>query len=450
MFDERKIPVMKRFIALILALILTVGAFAGCGKTETPETPSTPADTTTQTPETPAEPEEPAQPETPAEPATPPEPQLTDEEIIQARRDAAMEYVRKVCSVRWRSDTDVTYVHSTGSSNPFKIIAGRLYEGIPYSYSGAPLGAWLDHPGTMDEKGIYNMTGLNKTLLNGTSGSSRIGIDCSSTVNRAWQSFGSSIRSASTDSMTSKNGYIHVGDYEAPDLSYINTREDCAKNGQQRMYEAYALLQMSDAVVMNNGSSGHAMFVVGVNVVRAADGTIDGIKSTCTVIDQNGIMRESKKYYDETVGEDVYVCLRVDYDYTFAGLYSDGYLPITCKELIDPAPVKKTALVDSQKKFNQFNVFSGTLGCTQALEMVKIVISDASGKELQSSLCHPMRRTEYSFSMSQFQDDSEEQLVGKIDLKALTPGTYHVTVTARTVQGEELVARDYDLTVEAT
>jgi len=441
---------MKKILALLLALTIAVSLFAGCGKTETPQVPETPADAT-QTPETPAEPEKPEEPETPAEPEKPEEPevQLTDEEIIQARRDAAMEYVRKVCAVRWRSDTDVTYVHAVGSSNPFKIIAGRLYEGIPYSYAGAPLGAWLDHPGTMDEKGIYNMTGLNITLLNGTSASSRIGIDCSSTVNRAWQSFGSSIRSASTDSMTSKNGYIHVGDYEAPDLSYINTRTDCANNGQQRMFEAYALLQMSDCVVMNNGSNGHAMFVVGVNVVRAADGTIDGNKSTCTVIDQNGIMRTNKKYYDETVGEDVYVCLRVDYDYTFIGLFNDGYLPVTCKELIDPAPVKKTALVDSLKKFNQFNILSGTLGCTQALEMVKVVISDASGKELQSSLCHPQRRTEYAFNMGQFQSDTEEQLVGKLDLKALTPGSYHCLVTARTVKGDELVARDFDFTVEA-
>ena len=51
---------MKKLIALLLALVLTVSLFAGCGKTQTPETPETP-DTTVETPEV---------PETPAEPET--------------------------------------------------------------------------------------------------------------------------------------------------------------------------------------------------------------------------------------------------------------------------------------------------------------------------------------------------------------------------------------------
>jgi len=313
---------MKKILALLLALTIAVSLFAGCGKTETPQVPETPADAT-QTPETPAEPEKPEEPETPAEPEKPEEPevQLTDEEIIQARRDAAMEYVRKVCAVRWRSDTDVTYVHAVGSSNPFKIIAGRLYEGIPYSYAGAPLGAWLDHPGTMDEKGVYNMTGLTSELLGKTSTTARIGIDCSGTVCRSWQSFGSGIIAQSTNAMTPGKGFYRVGDYTAPDDNYQNTVEDCAKNGTEVMFEAYAKLQMADAVVMSKPSNGHAMFVVGINVVRDSAGTIIGSQSTVRVIDQNGILRTEEKYYDEAAGEDVYVCLRVDYDFTFTKLF---------------------------------------------------------------------------------------------------------------------------------
>ena len=59
---------MKKYLALCLSLCMVFTLLAGCGKTETPATPSTPADTTTQTPETPAEPEVPAEPEAPTEP----------------------------------------------------------------------------------------------------------------------------------------------------------------------------------------------------------------------------------------------------------------------------------------------------------------------------------------------------------------------------------------------
>lgn len=418
---------MKKLIALLLALVLTVSLFAGCGKQTTSQPPQN-TDADTQTPE---------------------QPQLSDEEILQARRDAAMEYARRICTVRWRSDETVTYKHNTSSNQAFVIVAGRLYEGLPYSYAGSTVDAWLDQPGTMDENGIYNITGLNMTLLHSTSTSSRIGVDCSGVVNRSWQSFGSSIRPEATGGMTSKNGFLHVGDYEAPDTKYENTVANCTENGKERMYAAYELLQKSDALVKSAGSSGHALFVVGVNVVRDETGAIDGTKSTVTVLDQNGIMRDNVKYFDEKVGEDVYVCMRVDYDFTFLELFDEGYLPVTCKELVDPAPLKTASVVDTlESKPGLHSLFSGSIGCNYAMDMVKITITDKSGNVAQSSVCHPIRKTTYAFNMSQFLTDSEDQLVGVIETEYLPMGDYHCTVTARTVSGETFTAREFDFTVD--
>ena len=443
---------MKKYLALLLALVMTLSMFA-CGKTETPAAPETP-DTTVQTPEVPETPETPAEPELPAEPETPTEPevsaepevQLTDEEILWARREAAEAYLRELCDLRWRSDVDFEYTYSSSQKTPFKIVAGRLYEGLPYSYSGGSLGAFLDHPNTVDEKGVHNMIGLSQELLGGSSTSSRLGIDCSGTLSHSWQSVGAQVRTESTNCMTEEYGFIKVGEYEAPSNQYTSTKEDCKKNGQDVIFAAYTQLQKGDGIVTSN-DSGHARFVVGINIVKDEEGTIIGGLSTVTCIEQNASQAKENFYRDETVGEDVYPCMTVDAEYSFTKLFTDGYLPVTNKVFVDPSPIEAPVITDSIAEADKTNLFKGTLSCNWALDNVVITITDQSGKVVQSSLMHPQRRTELGVSMSQFATEPESKLVGKVDLAKLAAGKYHCKVTARTVVGHELTAREFDFTV---
>jgi len=443
---------MKKFLALLLALTLTLSLFTGCAEPAAPAVPETPD--IVQPSETPTEPEVPAVPEVPAEPQVPaaPEIQMTEEEkaqIIQARRDAALAYARKMASILWRSDTSITYKHVETSAAEFEIVAGRLYEGLPYSYSGSTVEAFLDQPGTVDEKGIFNITGLNVALLGGTSDTSRIGTDCSGLVNRSWQSFGASVVPESSSAMTVGRGYLKVGDYTAPEMGYSDTKADCETNGPAKMFEAYALLQQSDAVVKyKKGSGGHAMLVIGVDVKFNEKGAIDGAKSVCTIIDQEGLQRAGKTYYNGYLGEEVHVCIRSDTKYTFNQLFNQGYLPITCKELVDPSPIGDTYISDTLTvQPTKDNLLTGVIGCSHAMDMARIVITDAAGQVVQTSICHPVRRSCYAFDMSQFVTDSEEQLVGKIDVNALPAGAYHCLVTIRTVKDGEFIAREFDFTV---
>jgi len=341
----------------------------------------------------------------------------------------------------------VKYTHVESKPDHWHIHAGRLYEGLPYSYSGATPAVWLDHPHTVDEKGIHNMQGIKKELLHGRSVYARMGIDCSGTVNRAWQSVGAHVRTESASDMTPDNGYLRVGEYEAPMDNFVCTKDDCANNGLEVMCKAYAQLQKGDGIVTQN-KSGHARFVVGVEVVRNEDGSIDAEQSKVTVIEQNGRLSKEIFHFDETLGENVYECITVDQEYTFAKLYETGYLPLTNKIFIDPSPIADPVVTDSVKEPNISNLFSGTLECNWALDNVTFTITDASGAVVQSAILHVMRRTELAVNMAQYTADAAEgKTVGVLDLDALAAGSYRCKVTCRTVGGHILPVREFDFTV---
>jgi len=410
---------MKKFLALFLVLVLALGMFAGCGKD--------PA-------KTPDEPKEPEIQRTP------------EEQILWDRRVTAENYLRTLAKIRWRADEDIAYSH-TDEPNRWKIVAGRLYEGLPYSYAGATLGSWVDHSSGVDENGIYDMSELSFDLLNGKSTSARLGIDCSGTLSHSWQAAGANIRTESTNAMTPANGYLKVGEYEAPEDTYESTKADCRSNGREVMCAAYAQLQKADALVTSNGN-GHAQFVVGVNVVYYEDGSIDDNSSTATIIEQNGLMGKGLYYVDEATGEKVYQCITVDEVYTFREMFMSGYLPVTNKIFIDPSPIEEPVLTDSVKEPSIDNLFSGTLKCNWALDNVTVTITDASGAVVQSSILHPQRRTELAVSMAQFtQDAAANKTVGVVAPLTLASGSYHCKVTCRTVAGHVMTARDFDFTV---
>jgi hypothetical protein len=69
---------------------------------------------------------------------------------------------------------------------------------------------------------------------------------------------------------------------------------------------------------------------------------IDPEKSYATILEQDiACEQEEKSYYDEELGQTVYLCEELDRKRTFSYLFAAGYLPVTCKELVDPADLPK-------------------------------------------------------------------------------------------------------------
>lgn len=76
-----------------------------------------------------------------------------------------------------------------------------------------------------------------------------------------------------------------------------------------------------------------------------------------------------------------------------------------------------------------------------------MIITDASGQEVQKATVSTSRDSYRNFNMRKFVTDIPETVRGSLDLEALEAGTYHCTLVCRLTTGEEFTVRDFDFTV---
>ena len=379
-------------------------------------------------------------------------------QILAERRDIVESYMRKMATVYWRATEDIIYSNSSSNTDPTTdmndltyIRAGRLYRGLPYSHAAGGPNAFLEYAGQPDEQGVYHISGLTWHSLNGTNATARIGNDCASAVGLSWGQLGNSlVQDSNTKYMTTKYGYLRVGEYTSSDDAHTYTLPVCEENGFEIMAAAYAKLQKADAVVRRNkaDNNGHAMLVVSVHVDHTEEGAISGATSYITVLEQtSGTIENELSYYDADLGETVYKTYIIDKKYTFFDLYSAGYLPITCKELIDPSPVVEESVTDSLTDYGKETIFSGVLTSTRFMESITVMICDESGNVLQTSTASPTNRQLYTFDLQTFVTDRPEVIRGCIDIDVLSTGNYRCKVTCRLITSTEITVRDFPFSI---
>lgn len=381
------------------------------------------------------------------------------QKILQERRDRAESHMRYMMSALWQVDETIrysTYVNSMGVNQDeegrvLELVPGRVYSGMPYTHGSGGAESFFSY-GVPDEKGVLQMTGLTTALLSGGGGNkvnnrARLSNDCADAVSWAWGRIGNSFTFTVTQNMTAKRGCLPVGNYKTAEEAYKKTKDIVKENGEAVMYEAYACLQKADAVVCYNGS-GHAMMISRVNVVRNGD-AIDPEKSYVLVHEQfTGNTRQELTRVDEATGLTVYCLGGVDREYTFATLFKKSYLPVTIKELIDPAPVEKAELLDSIKEPTAENLFEGSITCLYKICMVTVTVTDGEEAVVQQSTCYPCESERHMFRMSRFEDPEEAEVrKGTIDLAALAAGTYRCRVECLLGTGETLTARDFSIKI---
>lgn len=378
-------------------------------------------------------------------------------QILAERRDRAESYMRNMATILWRATEDINYSNNSKCTDPtvpgtkdlIYIKAGRLYRGLPYSHAAGGPNAFLEYAKEPDEKGIYSIDGLTWHPLTGSNATARVGNDCASAVGLSWGQLGNSLaQDSNTKYMTTDYGYLRVGEYTSNSDAHTYTLPVCEENGYDVMAAAYAKLQKADGVVRRNkaDNNGHAMMVVDVHVDFTEDGAISGTGSYITVLEQTSTHIEQQKFtYDAELGENVYTTYLIDNKYTFFDLFSMGYLPITCKELIDPSPVVEPSVTDSFTEYTIDNLMEGTLTSTRFIESVTIQICDTS-EIVQQCTASPVNRKLYTFDMQVFETDRPEVFRGKLDFDALASGTYQCNVLCRLITGDVFTIRNFEFT----
>lgn len=446
---------MKKFLALLLSVLMLLSMVACGGEDTTDATEGGNTEVTAGFEAT-----LPAHPEAPAEGAT-------DEEILAYRRQLVVEQMRYHNSVLWTPAEDVAYNLDwnsqgiekdieAGAPNIIYLKAGRIYRGLPYTHGNNSVHAFADFFTGVNEKGVYTLD-VKSEQFNGNAGlaptgCSRLGTDCADAVFWAWAHVSPSISFSLTKYMTGAQGCLPVGGYTCTKAVYDEaTSVIIEQNGRDVMLECYAQMQPGDGMVFINKSlSGHAVMCVGVNVVRNEDGTINTTESKAIILEQqSGGERDQQPIIDEATGLEIYPLDGIDVEWTFDYLLQRGYLPVTCKELVDPSPLPEPEVIDPLTDITSKTMFKGKITATRPIASVTLTVLDSNGTKVQEATAYITSDDIPAFSMMRFSSDVEKSVMhGSYDLDALEAGEYTCVFTALLGDGSEIEFRRVPYTAE--
>lgn len=370
----------------------------------------------------------------------------TAEEILANRRKIVMDEMRDMMSLLWSPTETFTYdiMGENDPDEPITFIKGKIYSGIPYTTGNASRSAFLSYA-TKQENGVYTLEGVSGEIMTGGQ-IPRIGNYCSSAVFWAWARVSNSISFTLTKFMTPLYGCVQVGDYVYGGSNYddIATSQICQENGEDVMFASYAQLLPGDAMVYRTGSGGHTVMIMDVEVVYTAGGKIDPERSTVTIVDQAiSTLREQPTTYVEGVGE-VVLCEKLDRVWTFETIFKQGYLPITCQELIDPSPLEPVTVTDYTDAPTVDNMFKGTIQSSYKISHITVDIYNEKGGLVQTATCYSVMNEKYTFNMYRFVQETEQPAIqGNMDIDALPGGSYRCVFTARMSTGDDIIFRDF-------
>jgi len=254
-------------------------------------------------------------------------------------RQICLDFMRLEVETPFKLQENFTY-HIKSQHRDRTLLGGKVYGGLPYVSRGS------GNPYRIAE--IYDpQTGAldrNSDIFNDAR---YVGNACSGATAIAWSRVVTSAYMCyDTKFMTETNGFLPVGPYRSSenvaefannDPSGCNCRSICNENGEQTMFESYALMKIADGIA----TAGHVRMNSAVpTVVRKPDGRIDGDQSYALMHEQVCYTGNPSHIRKAPDGSHYVVQGCADIKYTFRELFDTGYIPFTFEEFIDPLRVE--------------------------------------------------------------------------------------------------------------
>ena len=369
-------------------------------------------------------------------------------------------------------------------SESSKIMSGYVYRGLPYTLGTTSLDAFL-----LDEVGQVSATVTNSQSVSSPCVIHQIdtsdyigkwyinyGASCGDLPLWAWAEVCGEIHLDAATAMTADRGLWKVGQYSATTHgsscdaecicktqkhivgTYVNTHIDVENNGTDVMYAAYSMLRPGDAGTCYDPSkgAGHAILITEVNVVTNGDGSINPTESYVLYHDTHsghGVIADVVRL--NGVNYPVYTGTAVNEMKTFETLFSEGYLPVTCKQLLTPNEEIVPVVTDSLQYVDAGNMLTGVVSANRPISHVTMKITQDGAVVQQATRIWAgdlmnfkvyLLGTQYHLEWSKNEAESYKlhPVDDTIDLSTLPAGNYHCTLTVTLGGGYSYDIRDFD------
>ena len=223
---------------------------------------------------------------------------------------------------------------------------------------------------------------------------------CSGSASISWSRVINSAEIGYTMHMCASRGCIPLGDikYDFSIPGFVSKKKDpngwscrrvCDDNGEQVMFEAYALTKPADGAV----NDGHVrMFTKLPTVVRNEDGTINGDESYVIMGEQVCYTSNPNHIRIDADGNHYIAQGCVDIKYSFKNLFDTGYIPYTFAEFLGTKKVDLAEVWVSEKKdeYTAEDITGLKVSANYNISDIFFTVTDANGEVVYKTVHRPL------------------------------------------------------------
>lgn len=375
---------------------------------------------------------------------------------MAARRDIVEASMRAYTATLFYYDIDLPHTHTDGNT-AYSLKGDMIYRGVPYTNGNTSYESYMMYVTEVDEDGVHY---IDTSRFVQPGWGMMLGGSCADAVYWSWSEISDSITVRWAAEATTARGLVKVGPWTYHNKNeYMDTYAIIDENGDDIMLESYALTLKGDGLAFQKNLGGaHLAMVAENHVVRKADGTVDPAASYVLYHDTNGWYHAVDVV--TATGEMISAmsATTVDGKMTYNQLLSNGYLPVTCPELIYPEnEVGEVVLTDSEAgNLSAETLLDGIIECNYYMDYHTMIITDMAGNVVQQATRHSFELNHKDFDIYAFKKslhDDQESFVEQypdeecINVRKLEAGQYHCKLTSHISTGDEIVVRDFDFTI---